>query len=465
MRILLIQPLYENNFPNPPLGLGYIASALEEEGHNVQLIDLTNKPLSDYEFERAVQEVKPELVGISLMCRALPNVAKIVASLKRIYDIPVVLGGPQVTVMPSFTLRQTKADFAVVGEGENTVRELVHHIEKGEGDRADIDGLAFVDNDKVRVNAPRRLIQDLDLIPFPAWHLMPPKEYDLAPVLTPVEKYPVGVIITTRGCPYECNYCAAPKVWGRTFRRRSPQNVVDEIELLVDDYGVKELFLSDDNFTLVRKHATDICGELMQRRIDVSWACPNGVRIDRVDRELLRTMRKAGCHLLGFGIESGSQRVLDRAKKHLDLGLVRKVVRMAKEEGITTYGFFILGLLGETTQTIRETIDFAKSLPLDRAWFNILEPYPGTEVFEKFAEAVPPGEIDWSGINGATGMIAKGIGYANLSAEDLVHLQRKAVREFYLRPRIAIGVIRSMNFRGIKTMTRLTFFKRLLGIE
>ena len=462
MKTLLIQPGYEGSIATPPLGLGYIASTLEANGNEVHLIDLTKNPLTHEILNQKVAAIEPEIVGISLMSRALIKVRKLVSALREVTDVPIVLGGPQPSIIPEYTLEQTNAEFAVMGEGEITITELVQTLQKGKNQFNKIAGLAFKgEKGKIHVNPPRKLIENLDDISFPAWHLMLPKSYDYKPVLSTAKAFPIAQMITTRGCPYKCNFCGGHAIWGRTFRRRSPRNVVDEMQLLIEKYGVSEIFFCDDNFTLGRTHAAEVCNEIIRRGIDIFWACPNGVRIDHLDKDLLRLMRKAGCHSLGFGIESGNQSILDRANKNLDLKKVRQVLSNAHNEGITTYGFFILGLIGETPATIRQTINFAKELPLDRAWFNILIPFPGTEVFDLFIRNQCLEDLNWDEIDSSTGMITTGIEYESLTADDLVRWQRKAVREFYARPRILFNVLKTLSFGGLKTLVHQSFFKRL----
>jgi len=462
MKILLIQPKYNDTWASPPIGIGYIASVLENDGYKVDFIDLTLHHLSDTKFKELIMRINPDVIGISLMSRALPECKKLVSKIREVADRPIVLGGPQCTVMPTFTLEYTLADFGIVGEGEITFKELIQSLEAGEGNFNKINGLTFVNkNGKYVVNKPRKFIENLDQIPFPSWHLMKPVEYKIVPALTPIKRTPVAPIITTRGCPFKCSFCGGSIVWKRTFRMRSPHSVVDEIEMLMKDYGVKEIFLSDDNFTLVKEHVIGVCEEIIKRKLNISWACPNGVRIDCLDTEILQVMKEAGCHLLGFGIESGNQKILDKAHKQLDLQLVPKVVKEAKRLGLTTYGFFIIGLPGETIRTIMQTIDFAKSLQLDRAWFNILVPYPGTEVFNKYLKKKPLTKISWANIDASTGMIASSIEYKELKEEDLIYWQRRALWEFYLRPEHFISVIKNFSFGSLKTLIRTSFFKNL----
>jgi len=464
MRILLIRPRYRYSISDPPLGLGYIAAVLEKQGHNVKFLDLTRDSLSNFQFKEYVRREDPELVGITLTCSGLLETQRLVALIREITQVPIVLGGPQPSVMPIYTLEKTKANYVVISEGDETIQEVAEQIEKGSKDFSEVQGLAYVGgNGLPRLNESRKLIENLDEIPFPAWHLMEPAKYLQAPILTTVKKYPIAPIITSRGCPYECAYCSSPTIWGRRLRVRSSRNVVDEIELLMNRYGVKEIFVSDDNFTLIKKHAMSICNEILERKIDISWACPNGVRVDQLDDELISTMAKAGCHLLGFGIESGSQEILNGAKKHLDLSIVPDVLKKAKKSGMMTYGFFILGLPGENSLTIRQTIDFAKRLSLDRAWFNILVPYPGTPIFDVYVQRVGLENIDWDNIDTSAGIIARGLLYEDLDEEKLQSWQRRAVREFYFRPRIMLSLLRNIRYRQIKASTQRSFFRKAIS--
>lgn len=451
MKILLIKPDYGSHVITPPLGLGYIASVLEMDGHDVHIVDLATDHLSDDGFLRTVKKREPDLIGFSLMSdvKVLSKVREIITNLRRVSEAPIVIGGPQVSSLPAFTLQYTRANFAVIGEGENTMKELARALDKESGEEFDsIRGLAFLEgNGNVRINEPRELIKNLDQIPFPAWHLMPPSKYRISPVLASVKRQPVAPIITSRGCPFLCTFCAGHVTWGRTFRVRSPKNVVDEIEMLVEKYGVREIQISDDNFTLIRKHAFEVCREIIRRKIDIYWSCPNGVRADKLDRELLYTMKLAGCHLFGFGIESGNQKTLHRIKKRLDLEVVSKAVKTAKDLGITTVGFFILGLPGENFQDIQRTINFAKNIPLDRAWFSTLNLLPGAELFWDFLKDDNIAEIDIDKLN----VILSGAGTSNLTKNALKKAQKLALMKFYLEPTRLLKLLRSTGIQQLRT--------------
>ncbi|MCX5703136.1 MAG: radical SAM protein [Candidatus Omnitrophica bacterium] len=226
------------------------------------------------------------------------------------------------------------------------------------------------------------LIENLDSLPYPDWKQINPAGYKKAPHGGLVKTFPVAPIISTRGSPFECTFCSSPFLWDRTIRFRSPENIVGEIEYLIDEFKVREIHFEDDNLTLKREHIEGVCNIILKRNIKINWATPNGVRADTLDWNLLRLMKESGCYSLAFGIESGNQEILNRAKKKTNLETIEKTVRLAKKLGIITQGFFIFGLPGETEKTIQETIDFAKRLPLDKAQFLILDILPGSQLWD-----------------------------------------------------------------------------------
>jgi len=232
------------------------------------------------------------------------------------------------------------------------------------------------------------------------------------------------------------------------------------MEMLVKDHGIKEIFISDDNFNLKKSHAIEVCEEIIRRGLKVDWACPNGLRVDSLTPDLLSLMKAAGCHLIGLGIESSSQEILDRAKKKLDISIVPKVCEDIRKSGIKAVGFFVLGLPGETKETIEQTIDFAKSLPLVRAWFNILAPYPGAEIFNIYARDKNLDTIDWKYLDTSSKHVAQ---LSSVTPEELDYYQKKAARSFYARPRILIDLALSQRPSTIAAFLRSQFFQNILG--
>ena len=241
------------------------------------------------------------------------------------------------------------------------------------------DNIDTIDDDNVVKAKP---VDCLDDIPFPDLAQMNPASYPDAPDGAIAKNYPIGVVLTSRGCPYECTFCASPKLCGRRIRFRSPRNVIDEVHYLVDNYGVKEIHFEDDNLTLKRSHIEEICRLLIAEEIPISWACPNGIRADKVDAELIALMKRSGCYCFNLGVESAKREILKNIKKHESLATINGAIKMRAKAGISCQGSFIFGLPGETAETLEETIRFASSSDLSRAQFLILDVLPGCELWE-----------------------------------------------------------------------------------
>ena len=234
-----------------------------------------------------------------------------------------------------------------------------------------------------------------------------------------------------------CSFCASPKIWGKKIRYRSPKNVLDEVELLINNFGVKEIHMEDDNLTLKREHAEQFCNGLIERKIKISWATPNGIRADKVDKELLQLMKRAGCYYVVFGVESGNQSILNNIHKHETLEDIEKAIKLAHEVGLMTQGFFIFGLPGETKQTIRNSINFAKKVPLDRAQFLLLDLIPGSELWDEHSHEI---EYDYTkqSYHDTTWIPP------TVSREDLLQVQPLAFKQFFFRPRPIWSLIKHL---------------------
>jgi radical SAM superfamily enzyme YgiQ (UPF0313 family) len=256
---------------------------------------------------------------------------------------------------------------------------------------------------------------------------MPPRLYGKAPHGGVVKALPLGSLITSRGCPFDCSYCFNSRLAGKRQRRRSPRLVADEIEMLVREFRVKEIHFIDDNLTLHRSHIEEICMEILDRRLAIHWAAPNGIRVDSADSSLFKLMKRSGCYFVSFGIESADDGILERAGKRIDIETVKRAVRDAAAAGIITLGFFIFGLPGETLETMRKTLALALELPLKKAQFHLLDVLPGTRLWEELEGAHRPDwhkrsfqEVKW---------VPEG-----LTEEALKRFLSYAFRRFYLRP-------------------------------
>ncbi len=430
MKVVITRPKYNTHIVSPPLGMGYLSSYLKKYGHEVKIIDGLNLDLDNDEIVRRSIEYGAKLVGIYCLSAFFLDAKDLANKLKK-QGVHTVVGGAQATFLPEFTMEKTGAEFVVAGEAETTILDLVNALDKGESTE-NIPGLYTKDTKMVIL---REQTKNLDDIPFPDWEQIDPRKYKKAPHGGFIKHFPYAPITATRGCPYKCTFCASPKFSQGKIRRRSAKNVVDEIEYLVKNFGIKEIHFEDDNLTLHRPNIVDICNLILERKLKVSFACPNGVRADRVDEELLRLMKKTGFYYLAFGIESGNQQILDNVKKDTTIEKIRTAIELTNKVGIMSQGFFIFGLPGETDETIEQTIKFAKSLPLTRAQFLNLDVMPGTELWDTLGFEK---SVDWkkNSYHEVTWIPP------TVSEEALKKAPARAFKEFYLRPKQLFSMVR-----------------------
>ena len=381
MRVLLIDTPYPfEEYPRPSLSLGYLGAVLEREDVDVQILDFLVAEYSSEKLRKKLEEYQPQVVGVTsstlnyLTARQILRVCKGCDP-----DIVTVIGGPHVSFTAEDTLEQAPwIDIVVRGEGEETIIELIRALETG-GELGGVMGIAFRQDRRVVLTQPRPFIKDLDSLPFPAWHLVPLSKYLAI-------KAEVSVS-TSRGCPYGCIFCCGPLMMGHRVRLRSPKLVVDEIEKDHKEVGIKEFHLIDDTFTLNHRHAQQICDEIRARNLDIELGSFS--RADHLTKELLVSMREAGFTGVLFGVESGSQKILNTIKKNITLDEIREGTKLATENGIGVFANFILGLPGETPETARESMDFGRELREKYGaiyGFHLLSPFPGSELYEKADE-------------------------------------------------------------------------------
>ncbi|MHA1264599.1 MAG: B12-binding domain-containing radical SAM protein [Candidatus Helarchaeota archaeon] len=453
--ILLIRPKIRIPIAqsNPPLGLGYLAAVLRKHGHQVNLLDCAIIKESYKQIRSRVKKINPDIVGITALSSYYNEMRRLARILQPL-NIPIILGGVHVSALPKRSLYECKADFVVIGEGEYTLLELLNKW-SDENARKEIKGIAYIDDGRFIQTPKRKLISNLDEIPFPAWDLINPLKYPLQPHGAIAKRSVVAPILTTRGCPFACTYCASTHFWGHKFRRRSAPNIVDEIELLVDKFRVREIHIWDDNFTLIRKHVVEFCREVLRRKLDLTFACPNGVRIDTLSKELLTLMRRTGFYSLTFAIESGSQTILNNVNKKLNLKIIPTTIKVAKKLGFIIPSFFIFGLPGETYETARRTIQFAKSLPIDLPSFFIAKPLPGSQLFEDWIRENQFQKIDYNWFyfhDPGNNLIIN-------SGNRTLNLPKDAYREFLFRPKQLIRTLKIMQYYPKKEL-----IQRLLNL-
>ena len=440
MKVLLVKPYNQSDHIQPSLGLGYLANAIRED-HDVRLLDCIKDDLTIDKFAPILKEYNPDILGLQCYTFDLPFIRLALRAAKDFNkDIVTVIGGPHSSALPEATLKSEKdLDLLFVGEAEKGFPLLLNAIEKGSKDLSGIPGLGFREGSVIKVN-PKIIVDDLDSLGLPAWDLIRPEEYPESQHGAFFKQFPIAPIMVTRGCPYSCTFCAGKLVSGRKIRRRSVDNVLDEIKMLNKDFGIKEFHIIDDNFTMDKEYAKDFLRRLKALDLGMTWAVPNGVRMDALDDELLALMKETGLYLISLGIESGSDEVLRAMRKDITVAKIRECVNRIDGAGIDIAGFFILGFPGETTKTIKETIDFAAELPLVRANFFTYLPFPGTESYEKLLASGELKDVDWERFyftNAA--YVPRGI-----TRKELKNLHRLAFAKFYLRPNIILYQLKSI---------------------
>jgi radical SAM superfamily enzyme YgiQ (UPF0313 family) len=376
------RPLGQFDLSSIPLGLGYLAAVLELNGVSSTILDLSLYEMTVQELQKKIADIGPDIVGLTSMTHNYPNAVKVAEVVKMWNpEALVVLGGVHATFMHTEILRTVPdVDVVVRYEGENTMRELVDVVDKG-GNLSVVKGITYRIDDRPVSTPSRERIEDLDDLPYPAYHLLDP----------PVEEYiqTYGVrnfpVLTTRGCPFECVFCSTAALHGRKYRTRSISRVVDELEYVIDKYEVTSVSFVDDNFTMQKDRVFELCREMHTRNLSLNWGC--STRVDLVSEELLRTMKEAGCHDIFFGIESASQRVLNVIQKSFSVQQAKDVVKLAEKIGIRTHCSFILGLPSESPESLDSMIAFCEETkPSGRVLPNVLDVLPGTELFAREQE-------------------------------------------------------------------------------
>ncbi len=435
MRVLLTLPPGIHNLEiykiagmrAPPLGLAWIAAVLERDGHKVAVLDTPTLGLDTEEWLAEVRRLKPDVVGVSMLTPTAPRGYRAARLLREeMPDVTLVAGGQHPTAMWREAL-ESGFHVVVMGEGEQTARELVATLESHGLDPEalrEVAGIAFRDprEGRLRVTRPRPPIRDLDKLPWPARHLLPMDRYTLFG--KPIR---VAHVMASRGCPYGCMYCSTSYFWGRRVRFRSPKNVADEVEYLYDRYGARYVVFADDELVINRRFVEEWVREVKERGLDIEFAC--GARVDHVPRKFMKFLYDNGCAILYFGVESANQETLDKIGKKIRVEQAVRVFQWRKELGGRAMGSFILGFPWETLDDMRRTVDFAVKLDPDYAQFTALTPYPGTPMFEYAKRHGLIVDWDWEHYT-TIRAVMRGFTW---TARDLARMIKYAYRRFYLR--------------------------------
>ncbi len=398
MKVLLINPtIREWAKPNVlPLGLAYIAAVLRNSGHDAEVMDINAFRWSPEEVEKKIKSANFDIVGIGAITTVYRYVKWLISVLKKYHPSnKIIIGGSVGTSIPHIILGKTEADIVCIGEGEDTIVEILDALENNRG-LGSVDGIVFKDKDnKVCKTARRQVIHDMDRIPFPLWELFPMDIYLKNPVGAPNRnKWDSGEasedtvlsmnVSATRGCPYQCIYCYHDFM-GQKYRHRSARNIVDEIKILNEKYKAEYIHFIDDEFCINKDFVYDFCG-LMKSEFNskITWGCSG--RVNLMTEDLIAAMAGAGCVLIGYGIESGSQKMLDVIKKAASVKQSKEAIKLTQKYLGWVDTSFMIGAPGETKETIQETVDFCKELKLTPEVIFFMTPYPGTELYRMALE-------------------------------------------------------------------------------
>ena len=439
MKVLLVNPITRNtSLSSPDLGLGYLARALERENHEVEILDCVNLRLTFKKFEDYISKIDFDVIGFRVFSTDLFSVKKSLLIVKKTRpDVKIILGGAHPSAFPEQTLQYfEEADFAIRGEAEQGLADLIRNLSGPDiVPKKKIPGLIWRESGKIKINPPV-FPENLDLLGSPDWNLINPCNYPFQTSYLTKSKI-VAPLIMTRGCPYRCTFCSCRSVTGHKIRSHSVSYIIEEINFLKSNFGIKEICFIDDNFLVFKHLVTELCEQLIKQQLNIKWSC-FGIRLDLVDKDILSLMEKSGCYLLTVGIESGSQRILDHMKKKLTLDLIKeKITLIHTLTNIKIIGNFILGYPIEKEEDIDKTIRFAKNLPLYGANFFPFHPAPGTEIFDELIAKKDLKVIDWK-LMGQDRLpyIPEGI-----SKQKFIWLFLRAFINFYMRPQIILNVL------------------------
>jgi len=455
MRVLLINPPYttEDRYGkdlgrfgplNEPLGLAYLAAKLEQEGHEVSIMDAPALGLTSVGICKLIEEKAYDLIGVTMLTPMYIRSIEVVKTIKHAFpEITIVVGGPHPTIMPRDTLIENREiDFAVIGEGEVIFLNLVNALDKG-GNTEDIPGIAYRKHDTVVINKPIEMIVNLDDLPIPARHLLPMHAYHMTKSRS--QSGHAFTVSVARGCPFNCAFCC--RIFGRRVRHHSVERIIEEIDILVNNYGAREINLEADTLTINKHFITSLCDGIVRSGLSkkITWTCES--RIDTINEDILKKMKEAGCWQISYGVETGSQRLLDLIHKDISLEQIEKTFALTKTIGISIRAFFMLGIPTETRQESLKTISFAKNLDARWSQFTICTPFPGTELYDLVLKEGGLKSQSWADYKTHGGWTEGSLAYVpkGRSIEEMKRLQKRAYRSVYLRPRVFVRFFRDID--------------------
>ena len=427
----------------PPISLVTIAAVLEKDGHEVKVVDCAAQGVSWGGLRQLIDKFLPRIIIWSTGTPSIQNDLEL-ASLIKGYDdeIATAVFGTHVTVLDRKCMEAfPEIDFIIRNEPEHTVREFANALQEKQNIK-NVAGLTFRnDEEEIVANPARSFMEDLDSLPLPAWHLI-----DLDCYRLPLKGRRYLMISPLRGCLFDCSFCTCQTYYGKRLRKRSVEGVLKEIEYDMDRFGIRDFFFWAETFVVDKEYIRELCSGILERGMSISWT--SNSRVDTVDGPLLKLMEKSGCWMISYGIESGSQKVLDEANKGIKVEQAYEAVKYAKEAGIKTVGHFILGLPGETEETMKHTIEYAKRLGLDLAQFYCAVPFPGSRLYDR---ALNEGWIKDSGFNHFKQDSAL-MELPTVSSHVVNNYRNLAYGKFYFNLSRGYRTLKLINWRDVKKL-------------
>jgi anaerobic magnesium-protoporphyrin IX monomethyl ester cyclase len=426
MKILLINPLLTKRKPVlHNIGLSYIGAVLIKAGYNVTLLDIEGYKYSENEVLDRIKKINPDVICTGTIITGFNYVQRLCSEIKKLLpSVPIILGNSIATTIPKIAAQNLNVDYLVIGEGETTILELLKTLSNNDG-VSKVKGICYKNGDEIILTESRELIQDIDTIPLPAWHLFPLKEVYLKNRSYSLP-LPIGNISSNRGCPYICTFCYHP-FQNKKVRMHSPERVVEEIKILKKDYGIKGLAFVDDLFVINKKRVYLICDLMDKEGIKIKWRA--SCRVNLIDEELLVRMKKSGCVQLGIGVESASQTILDNIKKNVTVENILKAFEICKRHNVSILSSYMIGNVGETRETVFETVNFRKKHDPGPGGFFFATPYPDTELYNYAMENdLIKNELELIQSYGEQSDSIK-INFTKMSDAELIKLKKDANKE------------------------------------
>ena len=451
-KVLLINPSYSASYGGskvsivnpvtPTLGLATIAATALQKGHKIEILDLSWRPYNFKLVRDYILRIKPDIVGITATTPLMNQLRDMSVLIKDISkNILVLGGGSHPSALPEETLRESLLDAVFIGEADYSFADICDGKSL-----ADIPGLYYRNNEDIISTGMRTPIENLDDLPMPAWHLYNIKDYYRMSRLL-ARRLPIVMTEFSRGCVFRCDFCASKITLGLGYRKKSPERCAEEVKY-IHSLGFREFWLTDDIFTSDQKWAKKVCDAITSTEVDMTWTCTNGIRVESADDDLFRSLRKSGCYRVAFGFESGNDKVLKSFGKggRATINQARKAVQMARKANIETIGFFLVGLSADTEETMNDTIEFARTLPMDMMKCGVAIAFPGTKMFNNYVDKGLIRSFDWDEYMIFTAQ--KLFSHQNLSFSTIQSYMRKFFHRCILfNPRF---IIRRL-IRGVRT--------------